>query len=265
MLSARQPALALSLLAALIAPLAACSRREEAPAPPPAAPPPAATIVAPALPPPPLGREEVLRATADAAAAQAARAAYPETAARLSGRQFRLRLPFGCFGPAEDASLAYAYDQPRGVLRLTARPQAWTGTPLAALAQDGAPVEAVEGFWIRRPWLLAETCPSSPPASTGAQPSSETVGLAQVFEKGGSRIGRRGGQPYELTRKAALDPGWMAGFRLVLEGRIAQAEGRPIRCRSDHPDRRPVCLIRVELDRVAFETAGGEVLGEWDG
>jgi hypothetical protein len=117
--------------------------------------------------------------------------------------------------------------------------------------------------------LRSEACP----AATAAQlqgaaaegPAPETVGLAQVFEEGGSRLLRRDGRGYEATRKIEAGQAPMPGsWRLVLQGRIAPPGASPsVTCRSEHPDRRPVCLLRVEIDRVAFETADGEVLSEW--
>jgi hypothetical protein len=63
------------------------------------------------------------------------------------------------------------------------------------------------------------------------------------------------------VRKAAAAP--VGGFRLVLEGRIVEGPSGAVACRSDDPDRRPVCLVRVEFDRVAIEGAAGEMFGEW--
>lgn len=263
MVSARRRAPAFLLLAASALTLGGCSRRDEPVAPPPAAAAPPAPPPAAPRPPAPIGRAELLQAAAQAAEAYAGRGPYPATLAALGGRPFRLRLPFGCFGPSEKAPLAYSYDEAGGVLRLAARPEVWTGAPLGALGAEGQPAEAVEGFWIRRPWLTLDSCPPRPAATPGVPPAPETVALVQVFGPGDSRLRRRNGQAYELTRKAELDPAWLAGFRFVLEGRIAEAGGRPVRCRSDHPDQRPVCLIRVEIDRAAFETASGEVLGDW--
>ena len=82
-----------------------------------------------------------------------------------------------------------------------------------------------------------------------------------MFEAGDSRLQRRGDRPYEVVRKVAAAP--VGGFRLVLEGRIVQGPTSAVACRSDDPDRRPTCLVRVELDRVAIESAGGEMYGEW--
>ena len=244
--------------------LAACSPREQpAPAPKPKAP------AAPAVPAPPapLSRAELLDVVAEAAAARAAGAEYPEAARRLDGRRFALRLPFGCQGPTtgDEPRLGYIVDAKRGTLRLTARPENWTDAGWARALVGGADVESIEGFWVSRPWMIAETCPPLPAVAVPNPPSPETVGLAQTFAEGGSRLLRRGDRPYETTLKLpdARPPAW-GGFRLVLEGRVvAGADGRTSACLSEHPDRRPVCLVRTELDRVAFEDASGATLAEW--
>lgn len=150
-------------------------------------------------------------------------------------------------------------------MRLTATVQDWIEAPWARTLVPGESVEALEGFWIRRPWLLSEGCPAQP-SPPGALISPETLAVAQVFEEGGSRVTRRGGRPYTVTRKLAEGETPPAGgFRLVLQGRLSALEGGPVRCLSDHPDRRPTCLVVAEFDRVAMENAAGEVLGEWPG
>jgi len=267
--------------AGLTALLSSCSPPAEqaAPAPPPAPTPPTARPIP--LPPPPLGRAELLQAITVAAGDFAAAATYPDAAAALAGRRFELRLPFGCAGPGlEAASVRYTYDAQRETLKLTAAPQVWTETSWVRDLVGGERTEAIEGFWISRPWMLAETCPpipappatdsedaeGAPPSEQAAPPPSpETVGLAQVFETGGSRLLRRGGRPYEVTRKAPASDALRSGaYRLVVGGRVlAGGDGQPIRCRSEHPDRRPTCLVRVEFERIAFENARGDVLAEW--
>ncbi|WP_334163572.1 hypothetical protein [Phenylobacterium sp.] len=245
-------------------------------------------------------------------AARAATAAYaagggsPASEAALAGRQFRLRLPFGCLGVSPGTEPAsWRYDAERGTLTLTARTVAWTGTPLARSLPEASAIEAVEGFWIPRPWLESESCPALPvpppagepapdqtpaakalppkaqaprPAAAKAEPaaapapaarplpspSAQTLGLAEVFREGGSRVFRRGERPYQVVEKSEPPTGPHV-YHLVLEGRIAAgADGRVVRCRAETADRRPVCLVTVEFDRVAFEDpAGGKVLGEW--
>ena len=260
------PLLAQALLALAALDLAACSPRERpAPAPDAAPQAPAAPVIP--APPPPLSRAEFLRVVADAADASAAGAEYADAARQLEGRRFALRLPFGCQGPTtvREPPIGYTVDARRGSLRLTARPEVWTDAGWARALVGGENVESIEGFWLRRPWTSSEACPPLPAMPGAIPPSPETVGLAQAFAEGGSRLLRRGDRPYEATVKLpdGQAPG-AGGFRLVLEGRIvAGADGRTVACLSEHPDRRPVCLVRVELGRVAFEDAAGGALAEW--
>lgn len=261
----RRAAAVLLVLAPLALAFAACSPRER-PAPAPAEP--KAPAPAPPLAPPTLSRAELLRVVAEAADASAAGAAYPNAARELDGRRFVLRLPFGCEGPsaeAADTRLGYSVDVKRNALRLTARPEVWTQTGWARALVGGADVESIEGFWLSRPWTASEACPPLPAVAAAVPPTPETVGLAQPFAEGGSRLLRRGDRPYEATVKLPDgQPPGPGGFRLVLEGRIAAgADGRTVACLSEHPDRRPVCLARAQLDRVAFETPAGETLAEW--
>jgi hypothetical protein len=93
------------------------------------------------------------------------------------------------------------------------------------------------------------------------------VGIAAVFEAGGSRIGRRNGRAYTFTVRSqngeVLTPP-AGGYRLLLEGRVVGfLGGRAIRCRAPGPDHRPVCVTAVQLDKVAFEDATGGVISEW--
>jgi hypothetical protein len=250
--------------------LAACTpeRGEPAGTPPSASAPPAPAPQASApILTPPLGRADLIEGARHAADSLVAGTPYPEDVVGFAGRQFRLRLPFGCAGPSEaDAGLGYTLAPEARTLRLTARPQVWTDTPwLAALSAPGAePPEAVEGFWLRRPWLTGEVCPAQSAPAPGLPPSPETLGLAQVYGPDGSRLLRRGARPYEITRPLPVETSEpVGGFRLVLEGRIAKGAERPIRCRSEGPDQRPICLVLVEFARVSFETPAGEVLETW--
>lgn len=261
------------------------------PAPETAAPPP--SVVAPPALPPPLTRSEVLARVASAASAAAAGVAEPAGREPIINRPFRLRIPFGCDGPASSAAGQQAYaefDATRRTLKLVARPAVWTDLPMIRRLLPEGDVEAVEGFWITRPWTDSETCPPrrEPAASAPTTPSDpaqasapargpaivappasppETVGLARLFAPGASRVIRRDGRPYAFVRKVPEGeaPTSAKGYRLVLEGRVTgYPDGRAVRCRSESPDRRPVCLVAVEFDRVAFEDGEtGAVLAEW--
>lgn len=243
---------------------------------------PAAPVVAPAmspppatlpLPPPPLGRRQIVDAAGLAASAYADGVAPdPKADAELVGRAFSLRIPFGCEGPQVGAGAAQAYfevDPERRTNKLVARPGDWTALPAIPRTPGAKEIEDVEGFWLPRPWSFVETCPprrDMPVPATPAPVAAQSVGLAQVFEAGGSRLLRRDGRAYEFTRKAAADqPAALAtSYRLVLEGRVVGfRDGRAIHCWSETPDHHPICLFGVEFDRVAFEDAAGQLLSEW--
>lgn len=254
----------LSLLAPACRPRSQeAERPSAAPAPVPAAAP------APPATPSVLGRAELLQAVEDAAAAYAANTGEAQSAKALAGRRFAVRIPFGCAGPGPDeAAVGYVYDDKSQTLRLRARPQAWAAEAWVRSLVGSDDAEAVEGFWIPRPWLRQEACPAWSALSGEAPalgPADQTVGLVQVFREDSSRLGRVGARGYQATVKAAPEAARpIQGFRLALEGRIWSGEGRgPVRCRSSSPDRRPVCLVMVEFDRVAFEDAEGAVLSEW--
>lgn len=211
-----------------------------------------------------MSRSDLLSAMRAASAAYARGDSAPAELAALQGRRFAVKVAFGCGWPqTEDGRTGYRLDPERETLKVTVVPQDWTSTPWAAALANGREIEAAEGFWIRRPWLDDAACPTVV-AKTGAAPSPEVAGLAQLFEAGGSRLIRRGARPYEVTRRIPQNaPPADGGFRLTIEGRIVEAGGRPVRCLADHPDQRPACIVLVQFDRVAIETAAGELLGEW--
>lgn len=283
--------------------LAGCRQPDERP-PTTEAPTPAAPAASPSL-----SRAELVAALALAASAHAA-GATTDGAANLAGRTFSLRLPFGCFGPANDASpqsLALAGDGLASFTRaadgrshqISLKPLDWSRsiltTPAGTAGADASPPwEAVDGFWIARPWLAEDVCPTpaaslqrapAPVPDAGsldpsadaapeglqsaapARPAPFTAGLAAIRPVGGSRLGVRPGQTFSHTVRAegeAALPTPAQGYRLVLEGRISRfPDGRAVRCTGDNPNRRPVCVVAVNLDRVAFETATGQRLSEW--
>lgn len=261
--------------------LVQCDRdRVIAPAPVPEAVPAVDIAVRPLSPPPPLGRAELIAGLAQSASVFAAGStvAGPDP---LVGRSFSLKLPFGCGGPAVtneagDGMAQWQWGTDQTTMRLSMTPGDWIASPLVAgavVVEDGtSPArawEAVEGFWIARPWLATESCPTaSLSSSIGAPPSPQSVGIVSVFAEGGSRLDRRNGRAYEHTIRAEGDtplappPG---GFALRLEGRIVGfPDGRASRCVAYSPDQRPTCVAAVQLDRVAFEAAStGSTLAEW--
>ncbi|MCF8503463.1 MAG: hypothetical protein K9G59_00995 [Caulobacter sp.] len=236
--------------------------------------PPPPLVEAPPAPPPPATRGDIIDRASVAADAYSRANAPPPGKDPLVKRTFRIRLPFGCGGPRLEPGAAQAWyqiDAARRTVRLTARPAVWTSLPLVQGLEGSGDIEAVEGFWITRPWSRSETCapggeqPATPTAA--ASPARETLGLARIFSKGESRVVRRNGRPYELVRKLpdSADLAAPRAYSLVLEGRIVGfADGQATRCWSPSADLRPVCLLAVEFDRVAFEDAAGVVLAEWD-
>lgn len=227
--------------------------------------------------PPPLSRADLLAATSRAASAYAA-GERMEGVDPLIGRPFSVRVPFGCNGPqptaaeaAGDGLARWAWGPENRIIQLSLTPGDWLNTALISSATAGSDWEAVEGFWIPRPWLAAGDCSSiraDPLQSGDAAPSPQTVGLAAVFTSEDSRAGRRNGQPYSFTIRPTGDTppaAPAAGYRVVLEGRLAGfPDGRAIRCRASSPDQRPVCIAAIRLDRVAFTNADSSVLlSEW--
>lgn len=245
---------------------------------------PAATappVIAPAPAPVPdpsptsavLGRADLIELAAAAAdAAAAGRAPGPEVA-RADGRRFELRLPFGCNGPAEQDSTApmrWRYDADSNALRVVVEPVTWAASDWFAAA-DG--VEAVEGFWIARPWTTSEACPpgGERPVPTDINPVTlpgQTLAVGQVFFSGGARGGRRGDDPYQtVVRIPEEELDASQGFRLRLNGRISRARNAgPVSCRQPAgSEQRPICLVSVELNEVAIENpATGETLATWN-
>lgn len=252
-----------------------CDRDVEPVAPPPEPAGPIETRPEPPVRPATLGRSELLSAVGRAASDYAA-GASPAAPDPLVGRQFDIRLAFGCEGaetaPADgagDGLARWSWGPERESIRLSLTPGDWVRSALIA-STGQAQWEAVEGFWISRPWMGADGCPSIPadPLASGpVTPSPQTVGLAAVFETGGSRLGRRNGRAYTHAIRQAGDAPLVAlgaGYRVRLQGRIAAfPDGRAIRCRATNPNQRPVCVAATQLDRVAFETPTGETLSEW--
>lgn len=237
------------------------------------------------LPLPPLDRASLIQATIKARSAAAAGLDDRDSQRELDGKDFELRIRFGCDGPAADlanAKLGWTFDNHNRVLRVRATPTVDLKDAVvrALKAQD---VESVEGFWLPRPWMLESACPSrvdeaadeatghaasvtepeKPPAST-----SPKIGIARFFTETDPRTGRRDGRPYQATK--TLDAGiamGQHGFDLVLSGRLRSLAGdRVINCVPAGPDRAPDCVIAARVDRVRFEDPdSGESIAEWSG
>lgn len=242
-----------------------------------------APIEVPALPPPLVGRADLLEELDLARAAYAAgQANVGET---LAGRRFAIRQVFGCQGASHagetGADLGVARSKSgrqQGTVDISLTPADWSAAPV--LAQAEAEWEAVEGYWLTRPWLRSEGCPAQPAIATqlvnghantaldstmGVNPPFQTSGLAAVYAQGSSRLGRRDGKAFTLTLRG--DPPTSSpqnGYRMVIEGRFsAFPDGRSIHCHSPTIDQTPVCVAAANIDRVAFEDADGKLLKEW--
>lgn len=224
----------------------------------------------------PADRAEILAAVAAAADATAAGQKSPQANLALTDRMFVLRLPFGCRGLPEPDGAKVRFDARSGVLRIAITPQQWkSDSRIGGLAQ-GKPFEAIEGFWIERPWTASEVCPKvamAPLPSVGEQsPASAapavppTTAIAQFMEPGSPRTSQRRNRPYSYTGKPTLsEADLQTGFALKLAGRIAGfADGQPVHCDGTEPSHPPICAISVELTSVAIEIApSGDVLSEW--
>ncbi|PZQ59113.1 MAG: hypothetical protein DI570_16735 [Phenylobacterium zucineum] len=278
--------------------LAACQRQ---PAPAPAEPKPTPGPTTPEVSPAPavLDRARLLQALDTATSAYAAGQA--DAGENLASRRFVIRQAFGCRGPAASSTPGlpgWTWGKDHKTVEISLAPIDWTKG--AVFDEMDTPWEAVEVFWIARPWARDAGCKTdaASPAPAEPKPAAKTIdpaktmdnertstpapatpvlpppaadrqvaGLAAVFVQGGSRVGRRDGKPFAFTLRSEdgaplqAPPG---GYRLVLEGRLAAfPDGRAIRCRSASVDIRPVCIAAAEVDRVAFEDADGKVLREW--
>jgi hypothetical protein len=241
------------------------------------APPRTITAKLPAKPPvastAPVLRAELLATAQRAASDYAAGNRFSSDRDALKGRRFFLQLPFGCNG-AEGIMLnpqvTVSYDAAQSSLTLTAQPGMWSSLPVMQPLLDAGKAEAVEGFWVPRPWTASEACPpadSAPLPAISTPPTAQTVGLAQIFTPGSSRTMRHGEHPYSLTRKlTAADMDMLShSYHLILEGIISgYPDGQALHCWNEAPDHHPICVFAVTLDRVAFRDAvTGKLLANW--
>lgn len=222
---------------------------------------------------PVLGRADIIAMVATATDALVAGAPVPGKIRSAVGRRFELSVPFGCAGPAEQGSLEllrWRYDESEETLRLHVEPTTWSladwGLP------DTAKLQAIEGYWIARPWSSGSDCPraSSAGRSTGIAPvtlAGQTVAVAQFFTDETRREALRSGRAFEsvqrIPRNAFKSP---VGFRFVLSGRIGRVPGAgPVRCvQPGGIEQRPICVVAVKLDEVRIESpATGEVVASW--
>jgi hypothetical protein len=230
---------------------------------------------------PPIGRETILLAAARAASAAALGRGDAAGQRELDGKRFEVRIRFGCppsRSVTEGASrFELRFDEENRTLRLRAAPDlSLDDKTIAGLSGDT--VEAVEGFWIQRPWLLADGCPPGPQlppdardAEGGASPPSTShrrIGIAHFFTEADSRTGRRDHRAYEATKvlKEGEQPS-AEGYNLVLSGRLrARPLGRVISCTVVSIDAPPQCVVSAEFGRVWIEQPGSkQVVAEWGG
>jgi hypothetical protein len=237
---------------------------------------------------PPIGRAELLRAVADVASESGLGRETAELQSRLEGKRFEVRIRFGCVMAAQsaisaDAPFSVRFDTEQRTLRVRAEPDLTLDDPGVA-AFGGEKVEAVEGFWMYRPWLLTDGCPAAlpqpagpsspsaqaPSANAAAPPAgpvySPRVGLANFFTSEDSRAGRRNDRAYEATKVLAENERPSAqGYNLVLSGRLRTLPGgRVISCRPRSASLPPECVVSATFDRVRIEKPGtNAVLAEW--
>ena len=219
-----------------------------------------------------LNRTDILAAFARAIDATAAGQSLPDLNRQLVSRTFTLKLPFGCTGQASKEHPAWAgwtFEPKRQALKVFAAPERWTDADWAKSIAGDLVHEAIEGFWIERAWTSSEDCPvgkAVTKADDNASKDRQTIGIAQFFAPDSPRTFQRGSRAYSHTiRVPKLTQTEGRTFRLTLSGRVTGfRDGQPIHCVQGSPDRRPVCLIAVELARVAFEDPrDGSILAEW--
>lgn len=247
------------------------------------------------LPEPPMDRAALLTAVARAASATASGADDAADQRSLDGKRFELSIRFGCRGPAPDlreAVFGWTFNREDRTLRLRATPTI-SGESELIKQIAGEDFEAVEGFWVPRPWLLEPVCPAAAavrpapqaaPSEPESEPESEPqaaaadreqspapvddeqesqappparprVGIAQFFRDTDPRTGRRDMRPYETLK--TLEPNQSLGsqgFNLVLSGRLRAIPGKGvIACVPLGSDRPPECVVSADFDRVRME------------
>ena len=237
---------------------------------------------------PPYDRGRILLAVGRAASAYSAGIDDSANQRRLEGKRFEVRLRFGCEGQGPGkGDHGWSIDPDGRTLRLRAVPSiSLKDSAVRALANEGT--EAVEGFWLRRPWLLDAACPSIRPTTTGtgseaasvattnpeatdeeeseAAPSAAPrIGIAQFFTPNDSRTGRRIDRPFETVKQLAEgETVGENGFDLVLSGRLRGHGGRVIHCWGEGANRPPDCIVSTDMDRVRIERPNDKaVMAEW--
>lgn len=227
---------------------------------------------------PPLDRERLLLAAIRAASAFAAGNKDSEAQRTLDGKRFELRVRFGC-GDGEDEARGWRFDEKNRTLRLRVR-QDISEDDIVAASIAGGQFESIEGLWLRRPWLLAATCPATQAPAAVEEPNADAavlpepvvaaprVGVAIFSTAADSRTTRRQKRPYEATKVLGEAEGPSGqGYDFVMAGRLrALPDARVIACSSESADLPPTCIISVHIDRVWIERPDTrEQIAEWTG
>lgn len=230
---------------------------------------------APTLSLQPATRADILAAVASAADATAAGLPLPQANLTLADRTFELHLPFGC-GPSTGSTWGQVRrDSATSVLRINVTPERFgQDTRIAATATDET-FDAIEGFWIERPWTTAEACPRPAPTAAAEAPgsaakpqpaTSQSVAIAQFFKPDAPRTSQRRNRPYTYVGKPEPAESAPVGpMQLKLTGRITGfADGQPVHCHAGDPAAAPLCVVAVEFTGVGIEAAqSGDILTEW--
>lgn len=170
----------------------------------------------------------------------------------MAGRRFEIRLPFGC-GPAgqSDRSSGWTYNEESGTLRISVTPNDWTASGWLSSAVPEGEVDAIEGFWVPRPWTTSDECPAGAQGDMGQSPS--TLAIAHFFPAESDRSEQRRGRPFEFVDKIEPQAVPKRGLQLLLEGRIANVPGRreSVLCRAPDASVRPTCVVAAEYERIA--------------
>lgn len=246
--------------------------------------------IAPPLPVPEsvMDRKAILLAIIQASSNTALGKVDAEAQRKLDGQRFALRLRFGCDGPvsSKDAThRGWSLDEKRKIQSFRIALD-FEGKSDWVQGIYPAAFEAVEGFWIDHPWLLAAGCPSpslnrgtdvtasgAPPAVSKPVPqllppptelaAMPRFGLAQFFSDTDARTHRRDKRAYEATKSLGEGATPSAsGYDLVVSGRLRSLpDGRVIACTAKDSAEPPDCLVSAQFDSVAIELpdAGGTV------
>ena len=258
-------------------------------------------------PRPPIDRAALLAAAVEASSAMASGIPMPQSVRSLDGRQFEIRIRFGCRGPVTDLNehwLGWSFDPEERRIRVRAMPTISSDEPLVEGIGDER-IEAVEGFFIPRPWLMAPVCPAGaavqrspaeekpeadaeegdgaeereqrpeqvpdePPVDRIGEPvpTAPRIGIAQFFTTDDPRSRRRDMRPYRAAYSLKEGEALSSqGYNLVLSGRLRALTDRGIiHCTARGPDSPPECIVSAEFLRVWIEKPDTrEVIAEWGG